>query len=400
MNIPMKLRSLTFLLLLLVVLSAVAQKRRPTTIQKEKVSAEELARQERLRMMTLSTQRIMVIDSVVVDKKDFLQQYHLNPEEGCIDSYDHFFHTQQQPDAYVYVNAIGSLCLMSQEDEVGNTNLYASDKEGQGWAQPRPLQGINDTLQFKRVNYPFMMPDGLTLYFAAEGSDGLGGYDIYVTTYDAEEDRFLAPENIGMPFNSEANDYLLVINEYDRIGWFATDRRQKEGKVCIYTFVPSDVRQSYDPEIYSEEQIARFARIDNIAETWTKPDIDEALDRLKKVKERREGSSKRAEFTFVINDDVDYHRLSDFQATGNAQRYQQLVRLRAQQVALEQSLEQNRERYSSATADEKRTVAADIVAAEQQQHQMRADIRKLEKKIRNEEIKFLKGKIDYEDKNP
>ncbi len=387
----MKLRSHTFILLLLMTLSVAAQKHnKQTSRQKEQVSAEELARQERIQRMTMATQRIMVIDSVVVDKKDFLQQYHLNPEEGRIDSYDHFFHTQQQPHAYVYLNAIGSLCIQSLEDEAGTVNLYASDKEGNGWTDPRPLQGINDTLQYQRVNYPFMMPDGLTLYFAAEGGDGLGGYDIYVTTYDAEEDRFLTPENIGMPFNSEANDYMLVINEYDRIGWFATDRRQEEGKVCIYTFVPADVRQSYDPEVYSEEQIARFAQIADITETWQKSDIDEALERLKKVKERRDGNDKNTAFTFVINDDVDYHQLTDFKAAGNAQRYQQLVKLYAQQAAQRQSMEQARERYGKATADEKRRLAPSIVEAEQQQHQLRADIRKLEKQIRNEEITFLK----------
>ncbi len=386
----MKLRSQTFILFLMMTLSVAAQKHRQTSDRKEKVSAEELARQDRLHRMTMATQRIMVIDSVVVDKKDFLQQYHLNPEEGRIDSYDHFFHTQQQPDAYVYLNALGSLCIMSQEDETGNLQLYASDKEGNEWTKPRLLQGINDTLQFTRVSYPFMMPDGVTLYFAAEGGDGLGGYDLYVTTYDSEEDRFLAPENIGMPFNSEANDYLLVINEYDRIGWFATDRRQEEGKVCIYTFVPAEVRQSYDPEVYSEEQIARFAQIADISETWEKPAVDEALERLKRVKERRDSKENNTTFTFVINDDVDYHQLADFKATGNAQRYQQLVQLRAQQTSLQQSLDRARERYSGAAGDEKRRMADEIVAAEQQQHQLRTDIRKLEKQIRNEEIRVLK----------
>ncbi len=386
----MKLRSQTFILFLMMTLSVAAQKHRQTSDRKEKVSAEELAQQDRLHRMTMATQRIMVIDSVVVDKKDFLQQYRLNPEEGRIDSYDHFFHTQQQPDAYVYLNALGSLCIMSQEDETGNLQLYASDKEGNEWTKPRLLQGINDTLQFKRVNYPFMMPDGVTLYFAAEGGDGLGGYDLYVTTYDSEEDRFLAPENIGMPFNSEANDYLLVINEYDRIGWFATDRRQEEGKVCIYTFVPAEVRQSYDPEVYSEEQIARFAQIADISETWEKPAVDEALERLKRVKERRDSKENNTTFTFVINDDVDYHQLADFKAAGNAQRYQQLVQLRAQQTSLQQSLDRARERYSGAAGDEKRRMADEIVAAEQQQHQLCADIRKLEKQIRNEEIRVLK----------
>lgn len=381
----MKLRSLTIILMLMITIIGAAQKRKQTPRHKTQVSPEVAAWQERLDRMTMATQRIMVIDSIVVDKNDFLQHYYLNPEEGHIDSYSHFFNTQQQPNAYVYLNAIGNQCILSQEDEDGIINLYESDKEGNKWTKPRLLQGVNDAKQFFHVNYPFMMPDGVTLYFAAEGDESLGGYDIFVTTYDTEEDRFLTPENIGMPFNSEANDYMMVIDEYDRIGWFATDRGQEDGKVCIYTFVPSDVRQTYDPETYSKEQITNFARITDITETWVSPDIDQALERLEKAKARQKKNTDNEEFTFVINDDVDYHKLSDFKAKGNAQRYLQLVQLRSQQTALQQAIERVREYYSGATADEKREMAPEIIATEQQQHQIHIEIHNLEKIIRNEE---------------
>ena len=381
----MKLRSLTIILMLMITIIGAAQKRKQTPRHKTQVSPEVAAWQERLDRMTMATQRIMVIDSIVVDKNDFLQHYYLNPEEGHIDSYSHFFNTQQQPNAYVYLNAIGNQCILSQEDEDGIINLYESDKEGNKWTKPRLLQGVNDAKQFFHVNYPFMMPDGVTLYFAAEGDESLGGYDIFVTTYDTEEDRFLTPENIGMPFNSEANDYMMVIDEYDRIGWFATDRGQEDGKVCIYTFVPSDVRQTYDPETYSKEQITNFARITDITETWVSPDIDQALERLEKAKARQKKNTDNEEFTFVINDDVDYHKLSDFKAKGNTQRYLQLVKLRSQQTALQQAIERVREYYSGATADEKREMAPEIIATEQQQHQIHIEIHNLEKIIRNEE---------------
>lgn len=381
----MKLRSLTIILMLMITIIGAAQKRKQTPRHKTQVSPEVAAWQERLDRMTMATQRIMVIDSIVVDKNDFLQHYYLNPEEGHIDSYSHFFNTQQQPNAYVYLNAIGNQCILSQEDEDGIINLYESDKEGNKWTKPRLLQGVNDAKQFFHVNYPFMMPDGVSLYFAAEGDESLGGYDIFVTTYDTEEDRFLTPENIGMPFNSEANDYMMVIDEYDRIGWFATDRGQEDGKVCIYTFVPSDVRQTYDPETYSKEQITNFARITDITETWVSPDIDQALERLEKAKARQKKNTDNEEFTFVINDDVDYHKLSDFKAKGNAQRYLQLVKLRSQQTALQQAIERVRAYYSGATADEKREMAPEIIATEQQQHQIHIEIHNLEKIIRNEE---------------
>ena len=66
----------------------------------------------------------------------------------------------------------------------------------------------------------------------------MGGYDIYTSTYDKETKRFLTPVNIGMPFNSEADDYMFVIDEYSNTGWFARNRNPPADTVCIYVFVP------------------------------------------------------------------------------------------------------------------------------------------------------------------
>lgn len=385
----MKLRHLHIALLLLLTLNTMAQKQKSSSLRKGQVSADVAAQQERINRMIAATQRIMFIDSMVVDKKDFLQAYHLNPEEGMVCSYRDFFHTNSQPNAYINLNAIGNLCILSQEATDGTIDLYSSDKENGKWTRPKKLQGINDNLQFYHVNYPFLMADGTTLYFAAEGDESLGGYDIFVTTYDTEEDRFLTPENIGMPFNSEANDYMYVVDEYDRIGWFATDRNQPEGMVCIYTFVPSDTHQTYDAEQYTTEEITRFARIADITNTWVTPDIDDALTRLNTAKMRKAKQEAEKAFTFVINDDIDYHQLSDFKAQGNLQRYLQLVKLRNQQTALMRALNRARDYYATASDEERKDMAAEIIATEQQQHQQHLNIKQLEKTIRNEENIYL-----------
>ena len=45
------------------------------------------------------------------------------------------------------------------------------------------------------------------------------------------------PENVGMPFNSPYNDYMYVIDEFNDLGWFASDRYQPEGKCAsMYSF--------------------------------------------------------------------------------------------------------------------------------------------------------------------
>ena len=73
-------------------------------------------------------------------------------------------------------------------------------------------------------NYPYMLSDGVTLYFASKDTNGLGGYDIYVTRYNTHTNTYTTPENLGFPYNSSANDYLMVIDELQQVGYFATDR--------------------------------------------------------------------------------------------------------------------------------------------------------------------------------
>ena len=82
------------------------------------------------------------------------------------------------------------------------------------WTAPHKLDELDgDDAQ----NYPFMLSDGITLYYAAQGEESIGGYDIFVTRYDMDEKKFLYPENLGMPFNSPANDYMLAIDEFNQL---------------------------------------------------------------------------------------------------------------------------------------------------------------------------------------
>ncbi len=385
----MKIRLIFFALLLLLAAPAGAQKRKKA-VRPQEPSPEEIARQERLQRMTDNTERIMFIDSMVVDKADFLKAYKLNPEVGHIDSYEHYFKSAKHPNAYVFVNALGNKCYLAQTNNEGIMNLYYSETINKKWTRPTRLHGLNNERQFKTSNYPFMMGDGQTLYFAAQGDESIGGYDIFMTNYDEENQQFLRPVNIGMPFNSEANDYLFVIDEYNNLGWFATDRRQPEGKVCIYTFVPNKGRKTYLPDDYTPEQVCRFAAISSIRDTWDdQHQLQQALVRLHEASHRVSNNAQQPSFTFIINDDYTYHQLSDFKAKGNADRYQQLVKLQVRQQALDKALSHARDYYITASQDERDDLKTEILASEQKQHDLSLEIHQTEKAIRNAEIIFL-----------
>lgn len=384
----MRIRIMLFVSLLMLTSSADAQ-RKKRNVRQPATTAEEMKHKEKMDRMIANTAQVMFIDSFVVNKADFLSRYILNPEAGRIDTYQKLYNTQRQPNAYVYFNELGNRCFLSQENNEGIINLYSSERVDNKWTRQTKLRGINDEKTFSRVNYPYMLGDGETLYFAAEGEDGLGGYDIYTSTYDKDTQRFLQPVNIGMPFNSVANDYMFVIDEYSNIGWFASDRNQPADTVCIYVFVPES-RKTYNPDVYTHEQIANFARITSIADTWTdKQKLDQALARLQMTRDRSRQAILGRDFVFVINDDITYYQLSDFKDPENVRRYHELSSLRASYNKMSKVLLQARDYWPTAPKDEVNELRVEVVATEKRQYELYQRIHDKEKEIRNKEILFL-----------
>ena len=240
--------------------------------------------------------------------------------------------------------------------------------------------------------YPAISSDGLTLYFAAISDEGLGGLDIYISRYDSESGKFLLAENLGLPFNSTANDYMFAIDEFNGIGYFATDRRQPEGQVCIYTFIPNQKRITYAGSDYDEETIRSRARIDRISDTWGDgQQRAEAIARLMGNRQQPKTKEKQASFTFIINDDLVYTSPSDFRNADNRERMNKLVTMRKNFLTLGEQLEKSRIYYATkASISERSELRVDILSQEQEYYQLEADIRQMEKTIRHAELQTLK----------
>jgi len=333
--------------------------------------------------MLEATQKIVFIDSVIVSKQDFLTIYKLSNEASAVKTYNQFFKTDEQPYATVCINQLGNKCWFSSDGQ-----LYTSDKLASQWSEPAPLEGLG---RFQRTNYPYMLSDGTTLYFSAISDEGLGGLDIYVSRYDSESGKYLLAENIGLPFNSEANDYMYVVDEMNNIGYFATDRRQPKDSVCIYTFIPNQKRLTYAGDELSDSEIRSRARIDCIANTWG--DGEARLQALKKIGNITEDSKKTKEqnFEFAINDDITYYYISDFRDANNRDRINELNQMRKRYKQLETEMEKARQYFSTKAADsEKNGLRTEILEYEQEYYQLEKNINLLEKIIRNTEIKLQK----------
>ena len=372
----MNLRKITILLLaILLSLPMAAQKRKRNTRPKPAPVVEEPQEDPRITNMREMTQQIIIVDSIVVNKDQFLASIRLSSECGQLMNTGAFFRNQLQ--GTLYLNEMGNKVYFSQPDG-HQQQLYTADKLGNEWSKPQPLQGLSEGID--EASYPFMLTDGLTFYFAGKGEESIGGYDIFMTRYDSRSGSFLKPENIGMPFNSEANDYMYAIDEANRIGYFVSDRRQPEGKVCIYIFIPSDTRKTYDNSKYTEEQIRNFADIASIADTWGNgTERKAALDRIK---------SKYAthDVPGQLVSTGDAASAVEFHSKEANSLYQKLLKEQNALDIVNSSLDMLRQKYHKANASERNSMKSEILKLEEQALQLNASVKQLTKATRNAEI--------------
>ena len=242
---------------------------------------------------------------------------------------------------------------------------------------------INESMN---ASYPYVLADGITIYYAADGPASMGGYDIFVTRYNTNTDTYLTPENVGMPFNSPYNDYMYVIDEFNNLGWFASDRYQPEGKVCIYVFVPNASRETFDYENDGEELIVRRAKLSSIRDTWTDEDVvRQARQRLAMLVHDRPTQTERPDFTFLIDDRTVYHKLADFRSREAQTLFRQWQQMQKDYLTLSQQLDGLRTRYASSPEASRQTLAPQILDLEKRKEQMSSELDELEVKARNTE---------------
>ena len=334
-------------------------------------------------------EKVMLVDSIVVAKEKFLTAYLLGKECGNIDMTHDMLGGSTSTEGTAYRTEMSDKIYYSDIDANGCMQLYMSYKMLDSWSKPTTLNGLPEGDN----NYPFLLADGVTIYFANNNSNGLGGYDLYVTRYNSDTDRFYMAENLGMPFNSSANDYMMVIDEVNHLGWFATDRNQPEGMVCIYTFIPTDTKQYYNYKEDHFEDIRNAAQIHSIAATQTnQEELRKAQQTLFKLGLEMQAEDKKHDFTFVIDDFTDYHTLEHFKSAEARQLYLDWQTKQETLTRLGQELEAQRKRYTHASGNERRQMTDKLLRMEQEHEQLEIEVMNIPKTIRNLEINYIRNK--------
>ena len=334
-------------------------------------------------------EKVVFVDSIVVAKEKFLEAYMLGRECGKINNTHETLGGNTSTEGTAYRTEMNDKIYYSDADANGRMQLYMCYKMLDSWSKPTALNGLPEGDN----NYPFLLADGVTIYFANNNPNGLGGYDLYVTRYNSDTDRYFMAENLGMPFNSPANDYMMVIDEVNNLGWFATDRNQPEGMVCIYTFLPSETKQYYNYKEDRFEDIRQAAQIASIAATQTDQEaVRKAQQALFRLGLQMQAEVKKNDFTFVIDDFTDYHSLDNFKCAEARQLYKDWVAKQETLKRLGEELETMRERYTHSSSNDRKSMTNELLRLEQQYEQLETEVMGMPKAIRNLEINYIRNK--------
>ena len=343
---------------------------------------------DKLQRAVNRTEDVQLIDSVVVPKREFLSAYNLSRAAGSLMPLGQFLKGPTKAEETLYMNERQNKVFFARSDDVwgnetGSTNLFTMEKLLDEFGNEKALpQTINTT---GRQAYPFVMSDGLTIYFASTDHQSFGGYDLYVTRYNLATDSYLVPNQLNMPFNSPFNDYMMAIDEQKGIGWFASDRFQPEGQVCVYTFIPNERVTLIEGE--EEAYMARRAAITSIRDSW-RENVDYSALRASPQEKAATEQGATGEFVFVINDRVTYHSLSDFKDSQARSIYSQAQGLTNQLRELNQELAGLRERYAAGGSDSGSS-RSEILRLERESSTLYKEIERLEIQARNQEIRNI-----------
>ena len=117
------------------------------------------------------------------------------------------------------------------ENPENGKDIYTIAKIGDGsFGKPQKVQGINTEFD---EDYPFLHPDGKTLYFASKGYNSMGGYDIFKSVFSDETNTWSTPINLEFPVNSPDDDFLYVTDSLEKTAYFSTGRQSAPGKIDV-----------------------------------------------------------------------------------------------------------------------------------------------------------------------
>ncbi len=118
--------------------------------------------------------------------------------------------------------------ISDREGSLGGSDIFYSYRQNSLWSEPESVGPVINT-QYDESSVFFL---GDTLYFASQGHNSMGGFDIFMTRLQSDR-TWTPPLNLGFPVNSPYDD--IFYSSTGDVAFFSSDRPGGMGQSDIYS---------------------------------------------------------------------------------------------------------------------------------------------------------------------
>jgi len=120
--------------------------------------------------------------------------------------------------------------VSDREGGFGGYDIWYCERFGDKWG-PAINIGSKINTEYDEVT-PYLLNDGVTLYYSSKGHKSMGGFDVYVNIL---YDGFWSDcENVGYPVNTAEDDLFYIISSDEKNAYYSTTKPNSKGKKDIY----------------------------------------------------------------------------------------------------------------------------------------------------------------------
>ena len=261
-----------------------------STMQKKLRVVHEMDCCKNAKRLLSSVKELVILDKKELSSEDFFRSYDLKDIGGKLLPKPSDFTTsadkKKKDHSLIFLPRSKEVLYYASYGTGDNKDIFIVRKLPNGsWSKAQNLgKPINTDYD---EDYPFLHPNGKVLYFASQGHNSMGGFDLFKSELDPTTNTWKEPVNLEFPINSPNDDILFVTDSLEKTAYLSSNRSSPFGMLDVY-------------RILTERVPAEFAYIkgNRLKKDASSPGITKI-----KIKNIDDGAD---EGTFTADDNGDY----------------------------------------------------------------------------------------------